>query len=127
MTLGKIRAAINRQISHEDLDLWFGLSYASFAVLPRVLMKEMPERWQAEMARLLFEFDDAFTASDGLPFDGWTVRATERGKIVRMPSWLKNYRHPESSAIRALKSARYWKVQDYLKKRKERNALEVRT
>lgn len=31
---------------------WFGLSRASFLVLPRVLMHEMPDDWQLRMAAL---------------------------------------------------------------------------
>lgn len=33
-----------------DLDDWFGLSYASFLVMPRVAMNQMAE--------LLFEYDE---------------------------------------------------------------------
>lgn len=32
----------------KDLACWFGLSYASFLVLPRVLMQDMPPEWQAD-------------------------------------------------------------------------------
>ena len=32
-----------------DLSNWFGLSYASFLTLPRVLMEAMPEEWQRKM------------------------------------------------------------------------------
>ncbi|MEA2935040.1 MAG: hypothetical protein QOD74_1686, partial [Variibacter sp.] len=33
----------------EALSRWFGLSRASFAVLPRVLMQQMPDEWQGRM------------------------------------------------------------------------------
>ena len=114
-------AGVKRDV--EDLGLWFGLSYASFAVLPRVLMEDMPERWQKQMARLLFEYDEAFDFS-GMPFDGTTIRATKDGKIVGMPSWVKNYRHPEETEIAKIRSRRHQKIQEYLRRRSGR--LEVR-
>ena len=45
---------------YEALWLWFGLSRSAFATLPRVLMHEMPDDWQADMARLLNQFDEVF-------------------------------------------------------------------
>lgn len=81
-----------------DLDLWFGLSYASFCVLPRVLMKEMPAGWQDRMAKLLWEFDQAY---DGLAFTdltgihGWQVRATKQGgSLTGIPSSVKKLPSP---------------------------------
>jgi len=108
---------------HKDLGTWFGLSYASFCVMPRVLMEDMPETWQQRMAELLHEFDHAF---DGHAFteltgiDGWQVRATARRKLVSIPSSLKNYRHPEMSFIQKIRHTRYWKAQDYLARRRAR-------
>ena len=75
---------------------WFGLSYATFLTLPRVLMHEMPDEWQGEMARLLREADAAFP---GVELHT-TVRATNRdGRLVPMPRWLLNYRHPDRAEI----------------------------
>jgi len=42
------------------LDRWFGLSYARWLTLPRVLMVQMPPLWQGKMAGLLDEFDGIF-------------------------------------------------------------------
>lgn len=87
----------------DALDLWFGLSRASFAILPRTLMQEMPDEWQGKMAALLNEYDAAFTE---WPTDQWdAVRAqlTKNGKCVRSPEWLVNYRHPNRAAINALR------------------------
>jgi hypothetical protein len=44
--------------SRKDLQLWFGLSHASFCVMPRVFMEAMPAEWQEKMAELLFQYDD---------------------------------------------------------------------
>ncbi|EPM3960078.1 hypothetical protein ACTLNQ_004494, partial [Escherichia coli] len=42
----------------KDLQLWFGLTHASFCVMPRVFMEAMPPEWQEKMAQLLFEYSD---------------------------------------------------------------------
>lgn len=77
---------------YDALWLWFGLSRASFLTLPRVLMHEMPDEWQAKMAALLREMDEAFP------------RSPVRDAIVRRrsgpwPGWLLNYRRPQSDDI----------------------------
>lgn len=81
-----------------SLSLWFGLSYGSFAVLPRVLMEAMPERWQADMARLLNEADDAFPGAMG-GLTGYRVQGVRDGKLVPIPRWLLSYRHPDPADI----------------------------
>jgi len=56
---------------HGDPDLdpeavhgWFGLTYSSYQVLPRVLMQSMPPVWQQRMVALLRELHDAFSHLD---------------------------------------------------------------
>ena len=83
-----------RGSGHEDLWGWFGLSRSAFLTLPRVLMHEMPDKWQADMARLLKEFDGAFPSSPA----GATVVKPGRGA---WPDWVLNYRHPQSVEIDA--------------------------
>lgn len=82
---------------HEDpVHGWFGLSYAAWLTLPRVLMEDMPLEWQTKMVALLEEIDETFpNAEIGVT----RVHATEHGKLVKMPEWLKNYRHPDREAI----------------------------
>ena len=87
----------------KDLACWFGLSYASFLVLPRVLMQDMPTEWQERMAVLLTEYDDAFPNQ---PDIGTSVRATHNGRLTKMPSWLLNYRHPARAEIAKLRGTR---------------------
>ena len=79
-----------------DLAYWFGLSYASFLVLPRVLMEDMPMVWQNKMAALLNEYDDAFPNQ---PDIGAQVQITHDGKLIKTPDWLINYRHPDYRMI----------------------------
>jgi hypothetical protein len=85
---------------HDRLWGWFGLSRAAFLTLPRVLMHQMPDDWQRQMAALLEEYNATFT---NLPDIGATVRATRDGKLVPMPDVYTNYRHPRREEIEVLK------------------------
>jgi hypothetical protein len=82
---------------HQKLWGWFGLSYASFLTLPRVLMMEMPDEWQGRMADLLNEYADEFPNQRHLP--GTRVLATENNKLVKWPAWLLRYKYPDSEQI----------------------------
>lgn len=84
-----------------DLSCWFGLSYASFLTLPRVMMEAMPEEWQKKMAVLLNEFDDAFPNQ---PDIGTRVQITQNGKLIKTPEWMINYRHPDYAIINHIKN-----------------------
>lgn len=78
----------------EKLQQWFGLSYSSFLVLPRVLMNDMPQEWQDKMSELLDEYDQAFDQSK-VGVDGCRVQATgPNNELVKMPSEVINYRRP---------------------------------
>lgn len=81
---------------NEDLQVWFGLSYATFAVLPRVLMEHMPEKWQKKMTKLLNELNEAYP---NMPNIGFRVQATSKGKFIKIPYWLLNYRHPNYNEL----------------------------
>ena len=83
-----------------DLAAYFGLSYASWLTLPRVLMEAMPKAWQSAMATLLHQYDDAYPNQPEL---GTTVRVTVSGKIVPTPEWLLDYRHPDVAMINQLR------------------------
>ncbi|MDP3848587.1 MAG: hypothetical protein Q8R10_19385 [Pseudomonas sp.] len=83
-----------------DLSFWFGLSYSSFAVLPRALMEAMPADWQSRMALLLNEYSEAFPNQ---PDIGTRVQATRGNKLAKFPEWVLNYRHPDRAAISALR------------------------
>ncbi|MCK5601910.1 hypothetical protein KAR91_08580 [Candidatus Pacearchaeota archaeon] len=85
----------------DKLQSWFNLSYASFLTLPRVLMEDMPSEWQDKMADLLNEYDEAYP---NLPEIGTRVQATKRGKLVRFPAWLLNYRRPSDEDIKAVRA-----------------------
>ncbi|HUD75198.1 MAG TPA: hypothetical protein VMQ76_09010 [Terracidiphilus sp.] len=81
---------------HEKLWGWFGLSYASWLTIPRVLMHEMPDKWQGEMATLLIEYEDAFPNRPDLQS---VVCVKHNNRYVKPPEWLLNYRHPDRNEI----------------------------
>ena len=85
-------------MSSDNLNCWFSLSYASFLVLPRVLMEAMPKEWGDKMAELLNEYDETFPNQ---PDIGTRVQITHGGKLIKTPSWLINYRRPDQSEINA--------------------------
>lgn len=84
----------------DKLWAWFGLSYASFLVLPRVLMHQMPIDWQDKMADLLDQYDNSFPNK---PDIGTRVQCTVDGKLSKFPSWVLDYRHPKAEEIEKLR------------------------
>lgn len=80
-----------------DLSNWFGLSYASFLTLPRVLMEAMPEEWQQKMTELLIEYDQTFPNLFDL---GTSVQITRNGKLIKTPEWITSYRHPDKKKLK---------------------------
>lgn len=74
---------------------WFGLSYASFIVVPRIMAHSMPDDWQARMAQLLEEYENTFNC----PAGETSIRASKNGKLCKMPQWILNYRHPDKTEI----------------------------
>lgn len=87
---------------HERLWAWFGLSRASFMVLPRVLMHEMSDEWQDKMETLLREYEDEFPNQSHLP--STRIQAVREHKLVKWPEWLLRYRHPNRDEISQCKS-----------------------
>src|SRR3990167_7095348 len=75
---------------------WFELSHASWLTLQRVLMHEMPDEWQLKLAKLLHEWD-ATIVTDTLDVKTIVQLKTFDGKFIKVPEWLKNYRHPDSN------------------------------
>lgn len=98
-----ITVSVGDASGSERLWTWFGLSYATFLVMPRVFMHAMPDDWQERMSVLLEDYNEAFPQSDA-PFDGCRVSVVKNGRYVSMPPELLNYRHPDRQAI-----ARYQK------------------
>lgn len=86
---------------------WFGLSRASFLVMPRAMMHEMPDRWQLEMAKLLGEWDRTWVEyPEDFPPRNNVVAKLDNGKFTSWPSWVTNYRHPDTDTLRGIKRKR---------------------
>lgn len=83
--------------------LWnqFGLSRASWLVLPRAMMHQMPDDWKLRMAQLMDEFDEKVSELD-IDFDV-EVSGKRNGKYVSIPDWVTNYRHPRKKLIEAFR------------------------
>lgn len=89
-------------IGYSKLWNWFGLSYASWITIPRILAHAMPDRWQEKMAKLLYEYDNYWDFSKvNLKIH---VTAKKDGKFVNFPDSLLNYRHPDYVYIESLKN-----------------------
>lgn len=83
-------------IRSDSLASFFGLSYASWLTLPRVLMEDMNERWQRSFGNLLKEFAEEFPNVD------LTTRVSlvnRQGKFRKMERWLNQYRHPDKMKL----------------------------
>lgn len=84
-----------------DLQSWFGLSYASWLTMPRVLMEAMPGDWQSRIAPLLWEYSEAWdTGRLAAPY----VLARNGNKFTAWPDWVLNYRHPDAAAIDSVRA-----------------------
>jgi hypothetical protein len=91
----------HRSLGYDELWSWFGLSRASFCIMPRAFMHAMPDLWQRRMATLLKEWDDTWQWGDDI--DGCRAQATKAGRLVPMPDYIINYRHPDVAKINALR------------------------
>ena len=84
----------------EAVHNWFGLSYSSYLVLPRVLLEAMPGEFQQRFVACLEELQAIW---DGHKIkDSYTVYLRNNGgKFDTDP--LQNYRHPDREYIESLK------------------------
>ena len=77
-------------IGESAVHAWFGLTYASYLVWPRVLLERMPDEWQRRFVALAQELEAAY---DGFIDPNYCVLARdERGRYFVDP--LRQYRRP---------------------------------
>jgi 2'-5' RNA ligase len=98
----KIEAAVETP-GRDALWLWFGLSYASWLTIPRVLMHEMPDEWQEKMAALLNEYDEHWNFESVCDYTPHVTLRKGR-RFAKTPDWLVSYRHPHYNEIKKLRS-----------------------
>lgn len=81
-----------------DVHTWFGLSYASWLTVPRIVLESMPLEWQHQFVKLLNEMNETF---DWMPDDlSLSVVGKQDGKFVRLPYLLTDYRHGNIEHLR---------------------------
>lgn len=81
----------------EAMHQWFGLSYANYLAVPRVLIQSMSDEWQSRLARLLDEMQEATRGIEQAP--QYRVHTTdEYGRFMRDP--LPHYRRDRMEAHR---------------------------
>lgn len=84
----------------DEVHAWFGLSYANYFVMPRVILDAMPCEWQRAWVALMEELDNTFDLhGHGLEYE--VHRRGERGRFVHDP--LSAYRHPDRAMIDGLR------------------------
>lgn len=83
----------------KDLQLWFGLSYAAFCVMPRVFMEAMPNEWQEKMAELLFEYGEKIKTNVGGVHSCFVTAKDSKNRFMKMPEEILNYRHPRREFV----------------------------
>ena len=90
-------------LKHKDkITDYFELSYASWLVMPRVLMEAMPDEWQERFVAILQEFDGVFDRDivwkNGYPFV--RMKDSNTGKFISLEeTHLPHYRHPSKDEI----------------------------
>lgn len=88
--------------SRKDLQLWFGLSHASFCVMPRVFMEAMPKEWQEKIAELLFEYDDTIKTNACGIHSSFVTAKDANNRFMKMPEDILNYRHPHPDFLASI-------------------------
>lgn len=67
-----------------DVHTWFGLSYANFLVLPRIVLQSMPEDWQERFVALVEEAEHTFACP--APYAYRVSAVDEHGRFVKDPT-----------------------------------------
>lgn len=88
---------------NDDLWGWWSITRASFLILPRVVLHEMPDKWQNKTAELLSEFNEWFPGWKSEEYRAYGV--DDSNKMVKIPDWLKNYDVPNLKELDRLKNA----------------------
>lgn len=84
----------NREIKiKQDAWDWFGLSYASWLVVPRIALQSMPDKWQNKFFDLLDELYERVEFPDGYNDLTFVVTAKKDNKFT--PHILPHYKHNE--------------------------------
>lgn len=83
----------------ERMDVHFGLSRASFSVLPRVMLNDMPDDWQNQFVDLMNELDATFPNAPDEATEFKVMGVGEKGRMAKVPEQITNYRRPDRKAL----------------------------
>ncbi len=72
----------------QDIHTWFGLSYASYLVVPRCVLQSMPEEWQHKMTELLDQMNQTLDWKEGGNY--FVIMRDDKGRY--MSDQYKEYR-----------------------------------
>ncbi len=66
-------------------DAWnhFGLSYASWLVIPRIALQSMPENWQHKFFNMVDELNERIEFPEGFDELNFTVTARKNNRFVK--------------------------------------------
>lgn len=78
----------------------FGLTYASWFLVPRVVLEAMPIEWQRKFVKLMYELGDTFTWE---PDCSMQIVFRKRGKYIRVPDHFRNYRYPHGEWLNSIR------------------------
>jgi hypothetical protein len=73
-----------------DISLWFNLTYASYLVLPRLWLENMPLEWQYKFVELLNEIPETLEIDNEYSAQ-YIVTCKRNGKFVK--DIYRDYRH----------------------------------
>ena len=93
----------NRQ---EKCDSWlyFGLSYASWLVIPRIALQSMPLKWQHKFFALVEELFESIEFPEGYHDLSFVVTAKKNNKFVR--HILPHYKHNDLPLLKQLRGGK---------------------
>lgn len=78
------------QEEKQDAWDWFGLSYSSFLVLPRIALQSMSEEWQDKFFKLVNEIEEELEFPEDYTGQ-YTISMRRGNKFVKNP--FPHYRH----------------------------------
>ena len=96
-----IAVPVSAQEAPAPLDNWWQEDTASWLVLPRTLMAEMPDDWQTRMDALLDEWNDTWNMPPYEPTV--SLRNTRTGRFAPLPDYLTDWVNPRTQEVESLR------------------------
>ncbi len=81
----------------EHIHNWFGLTYSSYLVLPRLMLESMPAEWQKKFVELLDEMEETLEVDENYSSE-YSVQYKVDGKFASDP--YRDYRRGERLKIK---------------------------